>query len=261
MPELRALIVDDEPLSRANIRLALADHPAWVVAGECASIEDARQALRQGPAVDAVFLDVQLPQESGMVLARELAQQPSPPVIVFVTAYQHYAVQAFEFHALDYLLKPFDDARFGAALARLEDLVALRRAGAAPYAQALQSYVQEVALAGEPQKAYLDRICVRSVGQMETVWVHDIVWIGTSGNYVELHLPGRVVLHRSTLRDILVRLDPTVFLQVHRCAAVRKTHCQALRVVGDGTYLLTMNGAAQVPVSERYVAGVRALLA
>ncbi len=257
---VHTVIVDDEAPGRTNLRLALAEYPRWKLVGECASVEDARAAMHHGPAIDVVFLDVQMPQESGMVLARELADQLQPPIVLFVTAYQHYAVQAFEFHAIDYLLKPFDDARFAAALKRVESLIDLRRSGA-PYADALRNYVEHtdkstVAKNGQ----YLDRICVRSVGQIETILVRDIAWIFSSGNYVELHLPTRVVLHRCTFSEIMERLDPSEFLRVHRRAMIRRSHCQTLRVVGDGSYQLGLLGGDSVPVSERYVGDVRKVL-
>lgn len=255
---IRALVVDDEVPGRDNVRLALREHARWELVGECASVEEARAAMATA-SVDVVFLDVQMPQESGMVLAREFAAQAAPPTIVFVTAYQHYAVQAFEFHAVDYLLKPFDDDRFAQTLSRVEDLMALRRRGAR-YAELLQNYLAHTADGKQVDGKYLDRICVRSVGQMESVAVGDVAWIGSSGNYVELHLAARVVLHRTTFGEILKRLDPQHFLQVHRRAIVRRTQCQGLHVVGDGTYELVLAGGDTVPVSERYVHAVRAAL-
>lgn len=257
---VHTVIVDDEAPGRTNLRLALAEYPRWKLVSECASVEDARTAMCHGSAIDVVFLDVQMPQESGMVLARELAAQPQPPIVVFVTAYQHYAVQAFEFHAIDYLLKPFDDGRFAATLKRVENLIDLRRNGA-PYADALRNYVEHPDRStGAKKEPYLDRICVRSVGQIETVPVRDIAWIISSGNYVELHLPTRVVLHRCTFSEIMERLDPSEFLRVHRRAMVRRSHCQTLRVVGDGSYQLGLLGGDNVPVSERYVGDVRKVL-
>lgn len=258
--QLHALIVDDEMPGRTNLQLALAEHPRWTLVGACATVDDARTALRRGQAIDVVFLDVQMPQESGMVLARELATQNQPPIVVFVTAYQHYAVQAFDFHAIDYLLKPFDDARLATTLKRVEHLFDLRLKGAA-YTDALRNYVQHASISNSATTGhYMDRICVRSVGQIETVPVCDIAWIISSGNYVELHLPARVVLHRCTFSEILDRLDPSEFMRVHRRAMVRKSRCQTLRVVGDGSYQLGLLGGDCVPVSERYVGDVRRVL-
>lgn len=254
---VRALIVDDEAPSRANLRLALHDYPRWRVVAECASVDQARTTLRFESGIDVVFLDVQMPEESGMVLARELAEHYAPPVIVFVTAYQHYAVQAFEFHAIDYLLKPFDDDRLADALGRVEELIALRRRGDF-YGEALHRYLcDEAGHSTGIAQTYIDRLCVRSVGHIVLVEVADLLWVVSSGNYVELHLGERMVLHRATMNQLEEKLDPTQFLRVHRRAIVRRSQCRALRVIGDGSYQLALDCGGTVPVSERYVGAVR----
>jgi len=255
--KIRALIVDDELLSRTSIRLALADHREWQIVDECSSVNQARSALQNEALIDVVFLDIQMPEESGMVLAREISRRDAPPIVVFITAYQHYAVEAFEFHALDYLLKPFDDERFQRALMRVSELLNLRCRGDF-YGDALRRYVDDVATYGSKNHApIVDTICVRSVGQIETVLVDDVQCLVSSGNYVELHLPSRTVLHRTTLNSLVSRLDPKVFMQVHRCALVRRDQCSRLAVTGDGTYELTIRSGDTVPVSERYVQNVR----
>lgn len=133
--KIHALIVDDEPLARANLRHALAPFSRWRVASECASAAQARQAMEAGR-IDVVFLDIQMPRESGLELARSLAVLEGPPIVVFVTAFEAFAVEAFELHALDYLLKPFDDERLSQTLNRAEGMLSLkaRAAYAAPCA-------------------------------------------------------------------------------------------------------------------------------
>jgi two-component system LytT family response regulator len=138
MPPLRALIVDDEEPGRVNLRYALAEYPRWHLAGECASVAAARALLAAEP-VDLVLLDVQMPQESGLALARELCQLAEPPLLVFVTAFNAYAVEAFEVHALDYLLKPIDDQRLAQALERAEAMLAQRQRAA--YGQAVRAFL------------------------------------------------------------------------------------------------------------------------
>ncbi|MCL4819143.1 MAG: LytTR family DNA-binding domain-containing protein [Vicinamibacteria bacterium] len=252
---LRALVVDDEPLGRANLRHALAAFPRWRLLGEAASAAEARARLEREPA-DLVFLDVQMPRESGLVLARELAARPQPPLVVFVTAHQAHAVEAFELHALDYLLKPFDDERFRQCLERVEALLSLRdRAG---WAAALRGYAADAAT----PPPVLTTLSVRSVGRVESIPVADVLWIGAAGNYATLHLAGgREVLHRATLTLLESRLDPAQFLRVHRSALVRRDQCVALRVEGDGVYALELRSGATVAVSERHVQAVRQLLA
>ena len=246
---VRYLIVDDEAPGRRNLRLALASHADWTLAGECDGTAAARAILAEG-AVDVVFLDVHMPAESGLVLARELSRLAEPPLIVFVTAYSAHAVDAFEVHALDYLLKPVDDVRLAQAVARSSAMLQHRQRPA--YGAALRAYVDPVPFA--------DRISVRSVGRIEQVCVEDILWIEAAGNYVELRLAGRVVLHRLPLNRLETLLDPARFLRVHRGAIVRRDQIAALTGTGDGTYRLALRCGGAVAVSERYVAALRAAM-
>ena len=257
---VRALIVDDETLGRRNIKLALGEYPGWEVADECSSVDLARMALRRDVKIDVIFLDIQMPEESGMVLARELSKTYAPPIIVFVTAYQHYAVQAFEFHALDYLLKPFDDERFAATIARVSSLMDLRSRGDF-YGEALKRYLDDADQErNSGAKSFPTHFCVRSVGCIESIAVSEIEWIQSSSNYVELHLAQRTVLHRTTLNEVLTRLDPDVFIRVHRRAIVRRSACCSLRVIGDGAYQMTLHSGDLAPVSVKYVANARRVI-
>jgi two-component system LytT family response regulator len=248
---VRYLIVDDEAPGRANLRLALAAVPGWVLAAECDSTAAARRAL-EGKDIDLVFLDIHMPAESGLVLAREISRMREPPLIVFVTAYSEHAVDAFEVHALDYLLKPLDDARLAQTVERSEAMLRHRQREA--YGAALRNYVE----AGEAQR--LERINVRSVGRIEQVLVADILWIESAGNYVELHLGGRTVLHRMTLNRLEALLDPDAFLRVHRGAIVRRGQIASLSTTGDGSYRLDLRCGASVAVSERYLGRVKSAM-
>jgi len=247
---LRALVVDDEEPGRINVRCMLAAHGGWEVVGECASALEARAALAAGK-VDVVFLDIQMPRESGLSLARSLCEQPQPPLVIFVTAYDAYAVDAFEMHALDYLLKPFNAARLAQAVARAEQMLALRQRG--PYGQAMRSFLD-----ARDQPGYLRQVTVRSVGKLEVIRLDDVLWMGAASNYVELHTAGRTILHRLPLGKLEESLDPQVFLRVHRSAIVRADQLCSLAVVGDGSYLLRLRCGDTVPVSERHVQQVRA---
>jgi two-component system LytT family response regulator len=252
---IRALIVDDEEPGRLNLRYALADHPDWRVAAECAGVDAALKVLGQAT-VDVVFLDIQMPRRSGFELARWLSTQAEPPLVIFVTAYSAHAVHAFELHALDYLLKPFDGPRFAQALARARELLALRQS--VPYAGALRGYLDNGA-SGQHATAW-SHVTVRSVGRMERIALAEVRWLGGAGNYVELHLDGRTVLHRVTLATLEAHLPQPDFMRTHRSAIVRADQCRSLTVHGDGSYRLTLHCGAVVPVSERYVAAVRARL-
>jgi len=249
---LRALIVDDEDGARANLRHALAAQPGWRLVGECANARQARSVLA-ATAVDVLLLDIQMPGDSGLELARELCRQPEPPLVLFVTAYDRHAIEAFDVHALDYLLKPCSERRLGQALARAAQLLALRQRG--PYARAVQACL-DAGDAGQPR--YLRQLTVRSVGQLECIALDEVWWIGSADNYVELHTAGRTILHRMALGRLAERLDPQVYARVHRCTVVRIDQLQSLAVVGDGSYLLTLRCGDQVAVSERYVQQLRA---
>ncbi len=254
---VRALLVDDEPLACASLRAALAAHEDWEVVGEADGAESARRAIA-ADRPDVVFLDIRMPGESGLALARDLASSPAPPVIVFLTAHDEHAVAAFGVHAIDYLLKPLDDARLAETLDRVR---ALRRLEwRAAYGDALRSGVAD-ASATAASSPFLDRFCVRSVGRLDVIPLATVRWLQSAGNYVSLHTAdGRTVLHRAPLSDVEGRLDPAVFIRVHRGTVVRRSECAALTVTGDRTYRLKLHGGGRVAVSARYVEAVRAVL-
>ncbi|WMW79634.1 LytTR family DNA-binding domain-containing protein [Undibacterium cyanobacteriorum] len=270
----RAIIVDDEDPGRVTLRYALSKHAQWQVLAEFGNAAAAREYLEKN-AVDVVFLDIQMPKENGISLARSISTMQDPPLIVFVTAYNAHAVDAFEVHALDYLLKPFNPRRFAEALKRAEEMLEQKRG----YREALTMFVENASALEKhptppnspaittnptsetrdaPPTNYLEHVIVRSVGEMECVRLSDVLWVSSASNYVELHLPKRIVLHRITLTEIEKRLNPQEFLRVHRTAIVRTNQMQQVRVAGDGVYQLALFNGDEVPVSERYIAQVRA---
>jgi two-component system LytT family response regulator len=251
MMPMRLLIVDDEEPGRVNLRYSLAAHPECTIVAECASAESARAALATRE-IDVVFLDIQMPHETGLSLARALSLQAEPPLIIFVTAHSVHAIEAFEVHALDYLLKPLDDERLAQAVERASAMLAQRQRRA--YGDALRGYVDAAA------SPYLEKISVRSVGRIDQVRIEDILWIESAGNYVQLHAATRGLLHRVTLSRLEQHLNPNQFLRVHRSAIVRREQISSLVVAGDGSYLLRLHCGAEVPVSERYVQLVRAAM-
>ncbi len=259
-----AIIVDDEEPGRIALRYALgklSKEQSWQVQAEFSNAGSARDYLMQNQ-VDVVFLDIQMPKENGISLARSISAMEHPPLIIFVTAYNSHAVDAFEVHALDYLLKPFNSRRFNEAIDRACEMLTQRNG----YRAALSEFIttqqdQNVATnQTSPSTApqYLEQVIVRSVGEMECVKLRDVLWISSASNYVELHLPQRVVLHRITLSELEKRLNPKDFMRVHRTAMVRIQQMQQVRVAGDGVYQLALFGGGEVPVSERYIDAVRA---
>ncbi|QGZ43156.1 response regulator [Pseudoduganella flava] len=245
---MRVLIVDDEAHARTNLRLALAALPGGVVAAECAGAAAARAFLATDHA-DIVLLDVQMPVESGLDFARELSRQPLPPLVVFVTAHRGHALDAFDAHALDYLVKPVNEQRLRQALERAAQLLEQRAA----YTQALRRFV-------DPAPGWWTEVVVRSVGRMDRVDLADVRWIEAAGNYVELHVAERTWLHRSTLAELEAHLDPAQFLRIHRRILVRRAEMAALRQVQEGSWILTLRGGGELPVSERHVAAAKGAL-
>jgi two-component system LytT family response regulator len=248
---IRVMIVDDEEPGRLNLRYCLSAHGECVVVAECNGAASARSALAAHE-IDLLFLDVQMPQESGLSLARTLSVQAAPPLIVFVTAHSVHAIEAFEVHALDYLLKPLDDVRLAQTLERASAMLAQRQRRA--YGDALRGFV------AAETSPYLDNISVRSIGRIDQIGTRQILWIESAGNYVQLHTATRSLLHRVTLSRLEQHLDPADFLRVHRGAIVRRSQMASLLVAGDGSYQLELQCGAQVPVSERYAPMARAAM-
>jgi two-component system LytT family response regulator len=196
-----------------------------------------------------------MPVEPGLVLARELSLLRAPPLIVFVTAYSEHAIDAFEVHALDYLLKPVSDARLAQAVERIGALLGQRQREA--YGAAVRDYVS--ADAGR-QAGRLEHVNVRSVGRIEQVRVEDILWVEAAGNYVELHLAARTLLHRITLNRLEALLLPGDFVRVHRGALVRRGQIASLETSGDGSWRLLLRCGGAVAVSERHLDALKAAM-
>lgn len=250
---IRYLIVDDELPGRTNLRLAMQDHSGWDLVAECDGAPAARAAL-DGGNIDVLFLDIRMPGESGLQLARDIGRMAEPPLVVFVTAHGEHALDAFDLHALDYLLKPVADARLAQAVERSAAMLRQRQRDA--YGAALRDWVD----AGAGTAQVLDHVNVRSVGRIERIGIDDILWIEAAGNYVELHLAARAVLHRITLNKLEALLPPGVFLRVHRGAIVRRDQIARLDTTGDGTWRLLLRCGGSVAVSERYLAALKAAM-
>lgn len=255
---IRALVVDDEELGRRNVCLALAEHPRWQVVAQASSVVDAQEALRARPDIEVVFLDIRMPRGSGLELAHELSRREQPPWIVFVTAFDEHAIEAFDLHALDYLLKPFSNRRLAQALAHVEQMVQLRQQTA--FAHALRSYVEDAQRGQQAGPAYWKTLSIRSVGRIDTVSLDEVLRIEAQGNYAALHLATRQLLFRASMTRLERQLDPAVFLRVHRGTIVRRDQALSLVTLPGGSHELRMRDGARVAVSERYVAAVKAAL-
>ena len=254
---IRTLIVDDEPLGRQRIRHLLDREDDVTVIGECANGEEAVAAIGTHTP-DLVFLDVQMPVLDGFAVL-EAVGAAQMPVVIFVTAYDQYALQAFDVHALDYLLKPFDRERFQKALDRAR--VHLRRQGIDALSQRLQALLADYQAEARPPKepTYLKRLAVKTGGQVFFLTVEEIDWIEAAGNYAGLHIKEKTHLIRETMSDLEARLSPELFLRIHRSTIVNLGRIKALEPVSNGEYVLTLHDGTRLASSRSYRAGVQAL--
>ena len=247
MPEsvrIRALVVDDEKLARERVRDMLHGDPEIEVIGECANGREAIEAVKK-KSPDLVFLDVQMPGKNGLDVLDSLAAELMPAVI-FVTAYDQYAVRAFEVHALDYLLKPFDQARFQKALERAKAQILSGRKG--EIGQRIMSALEQ--MRAKPE--YLERLVVKTNGRVFFVKTCEIDWLEAEGNYVRLHSGKESYLLRETITSLESQLDPKVFMRVHRSAIVNINQIQELQPWFHGEYRVMLNGGIQLTLTRSY---------
>jgi two-component system, LytTR family, response regulator len=227
---IRALIVDDEPPARSNLRVLLRQDTDIESIQECESgIEAVTQIRTARP--DLVFLDVQMPECGGFEVLRMLEADKPLPVIVFVTAYDEYALRAFDAGALDYLLKPFDDARFHLALQRAKEKIAAKEPLPPPETP---------------------RLMVRSAGQVAYVQVPDIDWVEAADYYVCLHVGTRSHLLRKSMAELEQELDPHIFCRIHRSTIVNLRRVRALQVDAAGEYEVILDGGRKLRLSRRF---------
>jgi two-component system LytT family response regulator len=254
MEKLRVLIVDDEPLARDSLRILLERDPEVEVAGECPDGQSAVEAIRAG-APDVVLLDVQMPGMGGFEVLAAL-DGVALPAIVFVTAYDRYALRAFDENAVDYLLKPYDDDRFELALERAKGRVRDRRVR--DYSARLVELLAAVRGGGEREPA--ERLAVRSTGRVTLVRVDDVDWIGAAGSYAEVHARGATHLLRESLASLEARLDPKRFVRIHRSTIVNADRVRELRPFFHGEHVVLLDDGTELRLSRRHRAAVERLL-
>ncbi|WP_444996238.1 LytR/AlgR family response regulator transcription factor [Aliikangiella sp. IMCC44359] len=241
--QFTALIVDDENLARANIKYSLDDYPYWQVIGECNRGDKVFESVcKQGP--DVVFLDIKMPGLNGLKVCQQLQQLDNPPFIIFVTAYDIHAVEAFELCALDYLLKPFDDSRFSKTIERVEQLLINN--------QNQIKQVEQLEQLSDENEESLTTLIVRSVGRIQLIEIDKINWLSTAGNYVELHLADKTILHRVSLSYLEKHLSKDDFIRVHRTAMIRHSQVSEFLTLADGQYSVLLKTGEKVNVSQTY---------
>ena len=257
-PRIRALVVDDEPAARAAIRALLADDTDIHIVGECADGRTALDAIR-GQAPDLLFLDIQMPEMDGFTLLRRL-DPAEIPVVLFVTAYDQYALRAFEVHALDYLLKPFDDERFREAVAHAKQQVRQGKLGA--LSEQLAALLEGV---GRPAAAtsngrYLKRLAIKAGGRVTILGVKDIDWIEAEGDYVKIHAGRAWHLLRETMKHLETQFDPARFVRIHRSTIVNVERIKELQPYFRGEYVVILQDGTSLKLSRGYKEHLEAAL-
>jgi two-component system LytT family response regulator len=252
LPEtIRVLVVDDEPLARERIIDLLTHEPGVEVVGTADNAVAAIEAI-QTKKPDLVFLDVQMPGKTGLEVVRDIGPDAMPATI-FVTAFDQYALHAFDLAALDYLVKPFDDERFEQAFRRARQLMELREMGKLreQLLAVLQRSGGESAPASrQSESGYLERIAVEMRGKVRVVPVEQIDYITADGPYAELHTGDRTHIIREAMHTLEERLDPRQFIRIHRSAIVRLGLVETLHRGAGGDYEVQLKSGLRLPVSR-----------
>jgi two-component system, LytTR family, response regulator len=239
---VRAVIVDDEPLARRGVKLRLREFKDVEIVGECADGASAvEKILELSP--DVVFLDVQMPGMDGFEVLRALPRE-SLPLVIFLTAYEEHALRAFEVHALDYLLKPVDDERFGAAVQRA------RQVGDSD--SRVQMAERILQMLQRDSVRYPSRFPVRIGSRIQVVLTADIEWVAAAGDYAELHSGARCHLLRETMSSLEEKLDPKQFLRIHRSRILRVGCIRELRGIDNREYLVKLSDGSEHRSSRTY---------
>jgi two-component system LytT family response regulator len=252
MESIRVLIVDDEPLAREGVRLHLELEPEFEVVGEAGSGEEA-VALIEELRPHVVFLDVQMSGIDGFGVVETVGAERMP-VTVFVTAYDQFALKAFEAHALDYLLKPFDAERFRKAIERVRAQLNVR------HTDGVEAQLAELLAELRGKREFLERIVVRSGGRILILRVEDIDWLEAASNYVRIHAGGRQYLLRETMSNLEARLDPEAFVRIHRSTMVRLDRIRELEPLFQGDYVLILEDGTRLTSSRGYRDRLQAML-
>lgn len=241
---IRTLIVDDESLARERIRDMLAEDPEIEILEECANGEQALEAIkRYSP--DLLFLDVEMPGMDGFAMLEEMDPEDMP-AIVFVTAYDQYAVRAFEVYALDYLLKPFDRERFEKALGRAKSHIVTEKS------ENMSRRILDALEQIKSKPTHLERLVIKMNGHIFFVRAEEIDWLEAEGNYVRLHTGKESYLLRDTISALEAQLDPRRFVRVHRSAIVNIDRIQELQPWFHGEYRIILREGVQLTLSRSY---------
>ena len=264
MSKLRTLIVDDEPLARRGLCLRLENHPALEIVAECTNGEEALAAVAEHQP-DLLFLDIQMPGMDGFGVVERL-QGDAMPLVIFVTAFNEFAVEAFEVNAVDYVLKPVDEERLETAIQRAlnareqQNLADQKRNlvnACMQLSGASAAVVEEIA---EGQSGvYPEKLSIRDGDETTLVPVSDIDWIDAAGDYMCVHANDTVHIMRITMKQLEGLLNPLSFLRIHRSTIVNAARITSAQSLTNGEYLLSLEGGARLKVSRSYRDKIREL--
>lgn len=242
--KIRTIIADDMPLARSRMRRYLKTDSEIEIIGECSCGGEAIEAINNLEP-DLVFLDVEMPGISGFEVLQEIKSDPKP-VVIFVTAYDHFTLRAFDFHALDYLLKPYDEARLKRSLERAKR--ELKQSKQTDFSEQLQSVLKN----GNAEPKYLKRIAVKSGERTVFLPVNDIDWVATAGNYLELHVGKQTHLIRERMCELEAKLDPTRFVRIHRLSLINIERVRELQPLFNGDYVVILQNGKRLTLSRTY---------
>lgn len=257
---IRAIIVDDEPTARRGVRLLLERDGGVEIVGEASNgVEAAAMISREKP--DLAFLDVQMPGSDGFEALSDI-KPADAPAIVFVTAYDEHALRAFEVSAVDYLLKPYDDARFAAALGRAKEAIRRRSSDQmnARLSQLLDFLQKDRLNATPPAEKPGERILIKSSGEIFFLKADEIDWIEAEGDYMKFHVSGRAYLMRETMARLEARLDSKRFIRIHRSTIVNIDRLRKLSPSFAGEYAVILNDGTKLKLSRGYHERIASLL-
>ena len=245
------VIVDDEPLARRGVRARLSAFPDLEIVAECPDGTSAVETIRR-LSPELVFLDVQMPGMTGFEVLQALSDAPLP-AIIFLTAYDSYALKAFEVHALDYLLKPIDDERFKAAVDRALRQLSLEQA------DTLESRLRSL-LEQQVPGSFADRFAVKTGRRVVFVHADEIDWIEAAGDYASLHVGRRTHLVRETLQNLEKRLDPTRFVRIHRSTIVATSRVHEMESLPNHEFRVRLADGTELRASRTYSSAFENLL-
>lgn len=257
--QVRTVIVDDEPLARRGLRLRLQKYPQIAIVAECQNGREALAAIAEQQA-ELLFLDIQMPGLDGFEVVRRL-QEEELPIVVFVTAYDHYALEAFEVHALDYVLKPVDEERLDLTVQRV-----LQRLGQHRIEGEKQRLIELVARLSGRDAATLerlgfagvsgagghDRLVIRDGATIHRIPYAEIEWIDAAGDYMCVHVRGTTHITRATMNELEAELDPHRFARIHRSTLVNVDRVQSVSPLENGKYQILLDGGQKLTMSRSY---------